>query len=464
MARGSKNINMIEGPLFLKIMKFVLPLALTGLLQRLYNTADVIVVGRWAGELPLAAVGASGSLTTLMLDLFIGLSAGISVVLGHAIGAKEKEKISKAVHTAMFIAIVGGAIISVIGIVFAEPLLRLIDVPDDVMPQAKLYMQIAFSGKIPVLIYTFGSAIVRAKGDTKRPLYIVTISGIINVVLNLFFVCVCKMQAEGVAIATVISQIYTAVSIIILLRKEDGELKLSLRKICIIHKGVFGDVLKIGIPSAIQHSVFSLSNVVVQSSVNSFGSAAVIAGNTAAANICGLFYICFNAFYSTSIAFTSQNVGARKPERINKIVGACSVGILVFGVITCLIAFFGGEFLLKIYLPSNPAAMPSGLMRLRVVGCSYTLLGVMSTMNGTLRGMGYSVSNMILNIFGTCFIRFLWIVTVFNSTRNFLNLYLAYPVSWGTAFVCLGILYIFAYKRLKKKMLNQEAAVYGGAS
>ena len=196
MARGSKNINMIEGPLFLKIMKFVLPLALTGLLQRLYNTADVIVVGRFAGEIPLAAVGASGSLTTLMLDLFIGLSAGISVVLGHAIGAKEKEKISKAVHTAMFIAIVGGAIISVIGIVFAEPLLRLIDVPDDVMPQAKLYMQIAFSGKIPVLIYTFGSAIVRAKGDTKRPLYIVTISGIINVVLNLFFVCVCKMPRE----------------------------------------------------------------------------------------------------------------------------------------------------------------------------------------------------------------------------------------------------------------------------
>ncbi len=456
MARNSKNINMIEGPIFWKIIKFVLPLALTGLLQRLYNTADVIVVGRWAGEIPLAAVGASGSLTTLMLDLFIGLSAGISVVLGHALGAGDKERVRKAVHTAMFIAIFGGAIISVIGIVFAEPLLRLIEVPDEVMPQAKLYMQISFSGKVPVLVYTFSSAIVRAKGDTKRPLYIVTISGIINVVLNLFFVCVCKMQAEGVAIATVISQIYTAVSMIILLRKEEGELKLSLRKLC-LHKGVFGEVLKIGIPSAIQHSVFSLSNVVVQSSVNSFGSAAVIAGNTAAANLCGLFYICFNAFYSTSIAFVSQNVGAKKHERVNKIVGACSVGVLIFGVITCLIAFFGGELLLKIYIPDNPAAMESGLMRLRIVGCSYTLLGVMSTMNGALRGMGYSVSNMILNIFGTCFIRFLWIVTVFNKTRNFLTLYLAYPVSWGVAFICLGTLYIFAYKQLKKKMLAETA-------
>lgn len=455
MARNSKNVNMTEGALFGKIMKFVLPLALTGLLQRLYNTADVIVVGRYAGEIPLAAVGASGSLTTLMLDIFLGLSAGLSVVLGHALGAGDKEKVRKAVHTGMFIAIFGGAIISVIGIVFAEPLLRLIEVPADVMPQAKLYMQIAFSGKVPVLIYTFGSAIVRAKGDTKRPLYIVTVSGIINVALNLFFVCVCKMQAEGVAIATVISQIYTAVAIIILLRKEEDEFKLSFRKIR-IYKGVFGDTLKIGIPSAIQHSVFSFSNVVVQSSVNSFGSAAVIAGNTAAANICSLFYICFNAFYSTSIAFTSQNVGAKKYERINKIVGACSVGILIFGIITCLIAFFGGEFLLKIYLRDNLDAMPSGLMRVRIVGCSYTLLGVMSTMNGTLRGMGYSVSNMLLNIFGTCLIRLLWIVTVFNKTRDFLTLYLAYPISWGVAFVCLGTLYVFAYKRLKKKMLTEE--------
>ncbi len=442
---------MIEGPLFLKIMKFVLPLALTGLLQRLYNTDDVIVVGRYAGEIPLAAVGASGSLTTLMLDFFIGLSAGISVVLGHSIGAGKMEKARKAVHTAMFIAIFGGAIISVVGIVFAGPLLRLIEVPDDVMPQARLYMQIAFTGKIPVLIYTFGSAIVRAKGDTKRPLYIVTVSGIINVVLNLFFVCVCKMQAEGVALATVISQCYTAIFMLRLLCKEEGELKLSLRKIR-LHKEVFGDVVKIGVPSAIQHSVFSISNVVVQSSVNSFGSAAVIAGNTAAANICSLFYVCFNAFYSTTIAFVSQNVGAKKPERIKKIVGACFVGILIFGAATCLIAFFGGEFLLKIYLPDNPAAMPSGLMRLRIVGCSYTLLGIMSTMNGTLRGMGYSVSNMILNIFGTCFIRFLWIVTVFNATRNFLTLYLAYPISWAVAFICLGTLYIFAYRRLKKKM------------
>ena len=442
---------MIEGPLFLKIMKFVLPLALTGLLQRLYNTADVIVVGRYAGEIPLAAVGASGSLTTLMLDFFIGLSAGISVVLGHSIGAGKMEKARKAVHTAMFIAIFGGAIISVVGIVFAGPLLRLIEVPDDVMPQARLYMQIAFTGKIPVLIYTFGSAIVRAKGDTKRPLYIVTVSGIINVVLNLFFVCICKMQAEGVALATVISQCYTAIFMLRLLCKEEGELKLSLRKIR-LHKEVFGDVVKIGVPSAIQHSVFSISNVVVQSSVNSFGSAAVIAGNTAAANICSLFYVCFNAFYSTTIAFVSQNVGAKKPERIKKIVGACFVGILIFGAATCLIAFFGGEFLLKIYLPDNPAAMPSGLMRLRIVGCSYTLLGIMSTMNGTLRGMGYSVSNMILNIFGTCFIRFLWIVTVFNATRNFLTLYLAYPISWAVAFICLGTLYIFAYRRLKKKM------------
>ncbi|MBR5542889.1 MAG: MATE family efflux transporter [Oscillospiraceae bacterium] len=453
MATKTKNVNMLEGSLFFNLLKFALPLVLTGILQRLYHAADIVVVGRYAGADALAAVGASGSLTTLILDLFTGLSIGVSVVLGRALGAKNKEDAQKTVHTAMLISVFGGILISVFGIVFAAPLLRMIEVPADIMAQAKLYMQIVFAGKVPVLIYTFGSAIVRAKGDTKRPLYIITISGIINVVLNLFFVIVCKMRAEGVAVATVISQIFTAVAILYVLISDEDETKLSFKKLR-IHKTQLLEIMRIGLPAGIQSSIFSVSNVIVQANVNAFGSV-VLAGNTASANIGGFYYIMFHSLQQSALAFVSQNIGAKNYDRIGKILKNSFALVGIFEVIICLVSFTLGENLLKIYIPDDAAALAVGIKRLYLVGCCYGFNGLMSVMIGVLRGMGYSVSTMVMNIIGSCAIRILWIFTAFEAVKKLEVLYLSYPISWISAFIGLIILYFFAKRKLDK---NAESA------
>ncbi len=342
MAVKMNSVDMVNGPLWGKIIKFALFYMLTAFLQHLYSAADVIVVGRYAGQEALAGVGTCTVLVNLFVNFILGLSAGATIVLGQAMGAKNKEGISRTTHTSVAVAIIGGLIISSICLVFAKQLLGIIDVPENVLPEATDYLRIISIGYIPSLVYNFGAAILRAKGDTKRALYIVTMSGIINVVLNLFFVCVLKMKASGVAAATVISQVFTAVVMLYILSHEPDETRISFDKIR-IYKDAFLKILKFGVPSGIQSSVYSLSNILVQSSINSFGSAA-IAGSSATSSITDFYNVMGSSLYQASIVFTSQNFGAKKFDRIKKTILVCSSYAVCLWGLQSLVTFFGGGF------------------------------------------------------------------------------------------------------------------------
>ncbi len=445
----SKNVEMTSGSLFKNIWRFALPLMLTNVLQQLYSAADTVVVGRYAGRIALAGVGSSSSITNMILSLLLGLSMGVSVVVGREMGAKNDKNVSRIVHTAMAVALTGGAIVSLIGICFAEFFLSLIDVPTDVMPQAKIYMQIIFAGKIPAFIYNYGSAILRAKGDSKRPLYIVTISGIMNVALNCFFVIVCGMQADGVALATVISQIFTAVSVVILLCRENDATKLFFSKIK-VHIKWLSQLLRIGVPLGIQHMVFAFSNTIIHASVNSFENAAMIAGSSAASSIGNFYSSAMSAFASAAVTFTSQNIGAKKYERIKKIRFCCLADVVIVGVFIAALTAFAGKFLIGIYAPGDAETIKYGVIRLTITGYTITTLGFMNVMSRMLLGCGWSVSSMIISVVGVCGFRIMWVLTIFEQIRRFDVLMLAMPVSWlGTTLIHF-VFFNIAQKKLLK--------------
>lgn len=453
MVSSKKSIDMCSGPLFPKIWQFAFPFMLSGLLQRLYHAADVIVVGRYAGQDALAGVGTTGSLITLILNLFLGLSAGVTVVLGRAIGAKKEKDISQIVHTSMLVSIICGAFVSIIGIIFTYPLLVMIGVPDSVMPHAKAYMQISFSGKMFMLIYNFGAAVLRAKGDTKRPLYIVTVSGIINVVLNLFFVLKLGMAADGVALATIIAQFFNGVAILYILLKEDDNTRLYFNKLKINFRHL-KDIAVVGVPAGIQSTIFSFSNVIIQSSVNSFGPAA-IAGSAAAVSVDGFFYIALNSFFQTSMAFVSQNFGAKNYERIKKTVLYCLLSVGMVWIAIIFITVFAGKFLIGIYAPGNEEAISWGIRRLLIVGCAYGLCGCMEVMSGALRGIGYSFLSMISAIAGVCGIRIVWIMTVFQYFRSYEILFVSFPLSWLGTFMFHSACFIWGMKKYKSEITEK---------
>lgn len=443
---ASKKVDMLQGSLFKNILSFAIPFMLTAFIQHLYNAADVMVVGRYAGREALAGVGTTGSITNLIINFVLGFSVGISVTLGRAIGAKDTERIRKTVHTAISMSIICGAVVSVIGIVLAEPLLKLIDVPDNVMPQAKIYMQIIFAGKIPSLIYNFGAAILRANGETKKPMYIVLVSGVINVILNLIFVIGFSMQADGVALATVISQVFTAVAIIYMLIKRNDDIRLDLKKIR-LHTEQLLDIIKIGLPSGLQSIVFSLSTVLVQSSINSFGDA-VIAGSSAAANLGNFYNAGVNTFYQASVSFVSQNMGAKQYRRIDKIILWCLLDVVFVWIIEVAVTLFFGEALVTLYAPDDPLAVEMGMVRMMSVNLFYGFLGYMNVMCGALRGMGRSTVALVSSVAGVCGIRILWILTVFKKIGTLSSLYLCFPLSWlGTA-IFHTVMYLIERKRL----------------
>lgn len=451
MASKMNSVDMINGPLWGKILKFAALYMLTALLQHLYSAADIIVVGRFAGQEALAGVGTCTVISNLFLNFILGLSAGATIVLGQAIGANNNDGISKASHTSVAVAITGGLIVSVICLLFTKQLLNLIDVPENVMPEALVYLRIISIGYIPSLIYNFGAAILRAKGDTKRALYIVTVSGIINVLLNIFFVCVLNMTADGVATATVISQIFTAVAILCILCHEPDETRIFIRKIR-IYKEPFFKILKFGLPSGIQSSVYSASNILVQSSVNSFGSAA-IAGSAAATSITDFYNVMVNSMYQASIVFTSQNYGARKFERIKNTILVCMVYVASLWAIQAVITFFFSELLIGVYAPDDPAVLEMGLRKFAVLGYSYGLLGLMNIMSGALRGMGASFMNMITSIVGVCGIRILWIMTAFKAIGTFESLFVCYPLSWLGTMLLHSVVFLAVFRKEKRKSL-----------
>ena len=444
------NVDIINGKIFKNLLIYTIPIMLTGILQLLYNAADIIVVGRYAGSNSLAAVGATSSLTNLFINLFIGLATGTNVCVAQFIGAKEKDAIHKSVHTSIAISVIGGIFLMIIGFAFSKPILIMMHTPENILDEASLYMKIIFFGMPANMLYNYGSAIVRASGDTRSPLIYLSVSGLLNIFLNLVFVVVFKLGAAGVGIATIMSQFLSASLIIGHLIKTDSDIKLIPSKIK-IHKNILFRILKIGIPTGIQGMIVSISHMLTQSSINSFGAAA-IAANSASANVEGFANVCINSTYQAVVTFTGQNLGAKKYERIKKILktGYIQVTLIAF-IIVCLMLTFARP-LISLYAPHNEEVIAIGVRRLFILLPFCFLCGPMDTTTACSRGMGASTIPMLISIFGICGIRALWIFTVFRYFYSLTCLYISFPVSW----LITGLIQIIYCMTLLKKYTSAD--------
>ncbi len=440
----SYEMDMCNGPLLGKILIYALPLMISGILQLTFNAVDLIVVGRFAGSGALSSVGSTSSLINLMLNLFIGLSVGTNVLVAHYYGAGEKQNLSDTVHTSVTISVVAGFLLIFVGYFLARPMLVLMGTPEDILDGAVLYIRIYFAGMPVIMFYNFGSAILRAIGDTKRPLYFLCTAGVINIILNLIFVCIFQMGVAGVALGTVLSQIVSAALLAHALLTMDGDCRVELRKLKIAPDKLFR-IARIGLPAGLQGCLFSLSNVLIQSSINSFGST-VVAGNTAAANLEGIVYCGMNSVYQTALSFVGQNYGAGKIERIRKIALICLGVVTVIGLVLGGTVSFFGDTLLRLY-GTNDEETAYGLIRLHYICRVYFLCGIMDVFVGLMRGMGYSFTPMIVSLTGACLLRIIWIVTVFQFFGTLESLYLSYAVTWIVTASVHCICFVHAYRK-----------------
>ena len=451
MKRNQQDLT--SGPLLSGIIAYTIPIILTSVLQLLFNAADLVVVGRFRGSLAVGAVGATGSITNLIVNLFVGLSIGAGVSVAHAIGAKQEKMLHRTIHTALFVALAGGAFLTVIGVSLSSTFLRLMDTPAEILPLASQYMQIYFCGMIFNLVYNFCAAILRAAGDTKSPLLFLSIAGLLNVALNFFFVVVCGMSVAGVALATIISQGVSAVLVVrSLMRRADG-CRLDLRQIK-LHKAQLLRILRIGVPAGIQGSLFAISNVIIQSSINSFGDIAV-AGNAAAANIEGFVYVAMNAFSQTAVNYTGQNVGANRFDRVRKIALLCILCVAATGMLMGGAIYLCARPLLGIYITDSPDAILYGITRMSFVGLPYFLCGMMDVATGSLRGLGSSLTPMVISVLGVCGIRLGWIFTIFRDPRfhSLESLFISYPISWTITFLIEMTAFFIIYRRRAKQVI-----------
>lgn len=449
---------MVNGSIFWKLFLYTLPLLFSGILQLLFNTADVVVVGKFAadGKTALAAVGSTGSLTNLIVGLFLGLSVGSCVVLSQALGAGEEKRASDVVHTSILTGLIFGVFLSVVGILFAPTFLSWMNTPDNVLEWSSLYIRIYFIGLPMSMIYNFGSAVLRAKGDTQYPLIVLVISGLANIAFNLISVIGFHMDVAGVAIATVISQTVSAIMVVIHLMKMDDCCRLSLRRLC-LKKDVLWQITKVGIPAGIQSVLFSLSNVILQAGVNFLGDAAM-AGNTAAGNIDGYIYIACNSVYHAALAFTGQNLGAGKIRRIKRVmfcslILVCAVGFVVGGI-----AILFKAPLMDLYVADDvvdrEAVIEAGFLRLSVTAVTYFTCGTMEVGSGILRGLGKSTTSMIISLIGSCAFRLAWVKWIFYGDPEFQNLaglFISYPISWVLTTVAMFITLFFIYGNIVKE-------------
>lgn len=443
------ELDMTSGNLLKKIIIYTIPLILTGVLQLLYNACDVIVVGQFAGHEALAAVGSTGSLINLIVNLFMGLSVGGSVAFARSIGMKDYNRANKTVHTAVLVSLIAGVVLTFVGIFGAKQFLIWMDSPEDVLDLATLYVQIYFGGIIFNLLYNFASGVVRANGDTKRPLMILSIAGIINVVLNLIFVVFFHMSVAGVALATIISQAFSAFTIMWLLCKEEGHLKFEFNKLS-IDGDVLKEMIRVGLPSGVQGSLFSISNVIIQKTVNGFGSI-IVAGNSAAQNVEGFVYTSMNAFHQTALNFSSQNLGAKKYENTRKSVKYCMLCVLVVGIGLGSIFYLLGPIILRLYT-KEAIVIEYAMLRMTYIILFYFLCGMMDVMVGGLRGIGSSIIPMIVSLIGVCVLRIVWIYSVFEKYQTLDALYVSYPISWIMTLLVLVLCYEIVSKRLKNKL------------
>lgn len=451
-----KNLtaDMTTGPFFKKIILFSIPLIFTGLLQLVYNTADTVIVGRFAGKQALAAVGSTGSLVALILNVFMGLAMGAGVVTAKYIGAGNMQKVKRCTHTAMLLSVVCGVAVGIIGFFVSGWMLQIMNVEAEILALSTLYLKIYFLGAPGMLIYNFGAAILRSHGDTQRPLYILFLSGIVNIVLNLILVIPVMLGVSGVAIATVVSQYISAALVVVCLLRTDSVIKIHLKELR-IHKSELLEIVKIGVPAGIQNSMFSIANVIIQSSVNAFGENAM-AGIAAGSNYDSYIYTCTNAFAQTTMTFTSQNVGAEKYENVSKIYGRCLL-------LTCVVA--GGLSCIGYVLRSQivgifsdvPEVIAIGAERMQLIMPFYITCSLQDVAAGQIRGLGRSTEPMLVSLIGTCGVRLLWIFVFLPMNRTLMNLFIAYPLSWAITFIAQAALYAVLKKKLMKNRLQKKA-------
>ena len=452
-------MDLSRGPLFGNLLRFSVPLMLSGILQLLFNSADIIVLGQFAGGNAMAAVGSTSSLNTLILNLFLGLSAGGSVVVAQYFGMKSQKDIEESVHTAMLLGLICGIILVAAGLLLAAPMLTLMGTTSDLIDQAVLYMRIVFIGMPAMMVYDFGAGILRAVGDTRRPLLYLFAGGIVNIGLNLFFVLAFNMGVAGVAIGTVMSQCMSAFLVVRCLVRTDDCYGLSLRHLRIV-KSKLIRILRIGIPTGIQGAVFSISNVLIQSAINSFDSSTIVAGNTASVNIENFIYTAMYAVYQASLTFTGQNVGAHNVKRIIPILWLSSLLVAMVGLLIGVTSVVFGRQLLGIYSP-DPDIIAYGLNRLQLIGLTYFLCGLMDVVCGCIRGLGASIAPALISLAGACGLRIVWIYTVFAATRSLFMLYLSYPVSWIVTYIANLVCFAISYSRWKKRTSPSSGTVNG---
>lgn len=444
---------MLNGKILPKILVFALPLALSGVLQLLFNAADVIVLGRYVGSEALAAVSSTGSLTNLLTNLFIGISVGVNVVVATAYAAGKFGEVSKTVHTSIAVAILSGFLLIAVGWLFAEPLLKLMGSPENVLPLSVRYLKIYFAGMPFIMLYNFGSAVLRSIGDTKRPLYYLFAAGVINVCLNLFFVIKMNLGVTGVALATTASNAISSLLVLRALIKEDSCLKLDIRKLNLDTRTI-AKFARVGIPAGVQSVLFAVSNVLIQSSVNSFGSI-VMAGNGAAANLEGFQYTAMHSVYTAAITFVGQNIGAKKYSRLNKIALSSIICVSIVGLSFQVIFAFLGEQLLGFY-STEPEVIAAAMQRLSVFVLTYWLCGLMDIGSGLMRGMGYGTLPTVVSLLGAVGLRIVWICTVFAAVHDYRILLIGYPISWLITFVVHMLCYFKARSKLPKEDVSAE--------
>lgn len=454
-----KDIDMLHAPLAGNILLYAIPVILTSYLQLLFNAADLIVVGRYCGSVSVAAVGATTALTYLFLNLMTGLSVGAGVEVAHAIGAGDPENVSRSVHTAMLTAIVGGGVLSVIGVTCAPYLLELMSTPESVLELASVYMRIFFAGVIFNLVYNFSTSILRAVGDTQSPLMILTGAGIINVILNVLFVTVLELNVAGVALATTISQALSAIAVVsILMRRTDSvRFHPTLMR---FHGPQLAEIIRIGLPAGIQSSMFSISNVMIQSSINSFGDI-MVSGNAAVSNIEGFCFSTVNGFHQTALNYIGQNMGAQQYGRVKKITALCMFYVTIAGCMIGGLSYLFRQQILGIYITDSPAAIEAGCLRMMFTTLPYVMYGWLDTITGCIRGLGASFLSMLLSILGICGIRLAWILWVFSipQFRTPIHLYLSYPISWIITLTAQAIAFIVVFRKLTRNSRRQTTCL-----
>ena len=447
---AKQNQTMLEGALLPNIISYTIPIILTSILQLLFNAADLVVVGRFCGSLSVAAVGATGSITNLMVNFFIGLSIGAGVTVAHGIGSKEDEMVRNTVHTAIPMALISGMVLTVIGIAFSEYFLKLMGTPDTVLPLSAVYMKIYFAGITFTMVYNFCAAILRAVGDTRSPLVFLTLSGIINVVLNVIFVTLLDLNVAGVALATTISQGISAALVVWALMKRTDACRF-VPKDMRFHRIQVAKIIRIGLPAGIQSSLFSISNVLIQSSINSFGDV-FMSGSAASANIEGFVYVSLNAFHQTAVNFIGQNSGAKQFQRVRRIFLLCLICVAVVGIGLGTLVWAVGPQLLSVYIPDSPEAVSYGMIRLSYICLPYFVCGLMDVTTGSLRGLGASFVPMLISVLGVVGIRAGWIFTIFQlpGFHTPQCLFSSYTISWFITFLCQLTAFVLIYRKLTR--------------